>query len=139
MRSFLLSKVAQLLLPITIVFSLYLLIRGHNAPGGGFAAGLVASLALVIQAFAFGFRWIHDQLRAMLRPAFWLGLVIVLVTGLLPTLTGEPFLTHHHLELGLGAARLSLSTTLLFDVGVYVVVVGTTSVVLSRMAGGGEA
>lgn len=131
MRSFILSKTAQLLFPVTVIFSLYLLIRGHDAPGGGFSAGLVASLAIVLQAFAFGVGWTRQQLGRMLRAAFLLGLSLALVVGLLPSLAGEPFLTHHHVELRLAGSKLALSTTLLFDIGVYGAVVGTTTIALA--------
>lgn len=136
MRSFILSRLAQLLFPTTLVFSLYLLVRGHNHPGGGFSAGLVTSLAIVIEAFAFGPTRSRARLRSFLGPAFVVGLTLALATGLVPMLFREPFLTHHHVTFGLGMRDYGLSTTLLFDIGVFAVVVGTTTIVLSTLAQG---
>jgi multisubunit Na+/H+ antiporter MnhB subunit len=135
MKSFILSKVAQLLFPVTVVFAIYLLVRGHNHPGGGFSAGLVTSLAVVMQVFAFGFQWTRKRLFRVLRPALWIGLVIALLAGVFPMFIGEPFLTHYHLKVPLTSeAEVSLSTTLLFDLGVYATVVGTTTTVLASIA-----
>jgi multicomponent K+:H+ antiporter subunit A len=130
--SFLLARGAQLLFPTTLVCAAYQMLRGHDQPGGGFSAGLVTSLAIVIQAFVFGLPSTRARLQRLLRPAAWVGLVIALGAGLFPMLRGDPFLTHYHLDLldsGLG-----LSTTLLFDLGVFGAVVGTTTLVLDVLS-----
>jgi multicomponent K+:H+ antiporter subunit A len=132
--SFLLARVARFLFPVTLVFSVYLLLRGHDEPGGGFSAGLVTSLALVIQAFAFGVGWTRARLGRVLEIGLWVGLALALLTGALPLAFDEPFLTHHHLDLRLGAWHLPLSTTLVFDTGVYAAVVGTTATALATVA-----
>jgi multisubunit Na+/H+ antiporter MnhB subunit len=135
MRSLLLRVVAQALLPVSTLFAIYLLVRGHDAPGGGFIAGLVTTLAIVLEAIAFGTGWTRRQLAAVIRPAFVVGLGVATVAGLLPLLVGEPFLTHYHFHLPLpGGVELEISTALFFDVGVYLVVVGTTSTALTVLA-----
>lgn len=132
MKSFILARASQLLFPVTMVFALSLLLRGHDAPGGGFSAGLVTSLALVIEAFALGTRVVRRRVGSLLRPAFWIGLILAVVAAVGPMLAGEPFLTHHHVTV-LG---VPLATTLLFDTGVYAIVVGTTVAVLAAVAPG---
>lgn len=135
MGSLILSRVGQLLFPITVIFALYLLLRGHDEPGGGFSAGVVTVLTIVIQAFAFGVGWTRARLHRIIRPAFALGLCLAFGTALAPVLAGQPFFTHYHADLRLpGGASLSLGTTLLFDLGVYATVVGTTAVALSAIA-----
>jgi multisubunit Na+/H+ antiporter MnhB subunit len=122
------------LLPVTILFSIYLLVRGHNEPGGGFSAGIVTGLALVIQALAFGAARTRARLLRLLRPAFWIGLVVALAAGAIPMAAGEPFLTHHHVGVPIAGTAIPLSTTLLFDLGVYATVVGAVAAMLDGLA-----
>lgn len=135
MRSLILRRVAQAVLPVTLLFAVYLLLRGHNEPGGGFIAGLVTAAAIVLVALAFGETWARERLTPLIRPAFALGLLIAAMAGMLAIFMGDPFLTHYHAYLPLpGGTKVHLSTTLLFDIGVYLVVIATAGVTISVFA-----
>ncbi|MGK4002128.1 MnhB domain-containing protein [Sorangium sp. So ce1036] len=135
MRSLILDTVTRGILPVTTLFALYLLLRGHDHPGGGFIAGLVTSVAIVLEALAFGAARTEAALARALRPAAWIGLALAAGTGLLSTAAGDGFLVHYRAEVRVSAARtLHPTTTLLFDIGVYLVVVGVTATVLSLFA-----
>ncbi|MGC3818704.1 MULTISPECIES: monovalent cation/H+ antiporter subunit A [Acinetobacter] len=127
---------ASWVLPLALVVSLYIFLRGHNLPGGGFIAGLITSLALVIQYIALG----QDQAEQMLRAKsgrlyeIWIGsgLSIAGLTGLAAWFWGRPFLTSAHVHIApplLG--DIHLASAALFDVGVYVTVVGATMLMIS--------
>ncbi|WP_437777358.1 MnhB domain-containing protein [Sorangium sp. So ce1097] len=137
MRSLILDRAARGLLPVTTLFALYLLLRGHDHPGGGFIAGLVTSVAIVIEALAFGAMRTEAGLARALRPAAWVGLALAAGTGLISTAAGDGFFVHYRAAVRVGAGGgLHLTTTLLFDAGVYLVVVGMTATVLSLFARG---
>jgi multicomponent Na+:H+ antiporter subunit B len=137
-RSLILERVARWLLPVATLFALYLLLRGHNQPGGGFIAGLVTGCAVVLQAMAFGARRTRRHLAPLMRVAPWVGVTIALASGLVAVAVGQPFLTHYHQYVPLGANRVFLSTTLIFDIGVYLAVVGVAATVANLFAEGIE-
>lgn len=120
MNSLILSTVARAVIILMLLFSLYLLIRGHNLPGGGFVGGLVASSALLLHAIANGVSATRHRLRVDPRAIAMIGIGVAIVAGLIAGFAGAPFLT------GVWAfpAGVPLGTPLLFDVGVYLVVVG---------------
>jgi multicomponent K+:H+ antiporter subunit A len=139
MRSLIMQRVALTALPVTLLFAAYLLLRGHNEPGGGFIAGLVTAAAIVLQALAFGVQRTRTRLAAWLRPAFAVGMVVAVASGLISVALGQPFLTHYHAYIPLPEGDYyHISTTLLFDIGVYMVVVGSAAVTLSLFAKGVE-
>lgn len=126
MRSLILGKVAELLLPVSTLLALYLLVRGHHQPGGGFVAGLVTVLAIVVRAVAAGAERARAQFGRLVPWMLGLGIGLTVLSGLVGVAFGAPFLTHLHGSVGLpGPARLGVSTAFLFDVGVYFVVVGS--------------
>jgi multicomponent Na+:H+ antiporter subunit B len=127
MRSFVLAACARPLVPLLVLFSWYLLWRGHNAPGGGFTGGLVAAAALLLYDLAEGPRGVRKALRIRPERIAMVGLGVALVSGLVAALAGEPFLSGQWLVLddGAGGKGLALGTPLLFDLGVYLVVVGS--------------
>jgi multicomponent Na+:H+ antiporter subunit B len=138
-RSLILDRVARGILPVAVLFALYLLLRGHDAPGGGFIAGLVTSVAILLEALAFGAARTEASLSRALRPTAWLGLALAAASGLWGTVRGRGYLAHDHFEIELGAGRsVHLSTTLLFDLGVYLVVIGVTATMLVLLARGVE-
>ncbi|HEX2541376.1 MAG TPA: monovalent cation/H+ antiporter subunit A [Caldimonas sp.] len=125
----------QLLLPLATVFALFLLLRGHNEPGGGFVAGLVVAIALIAQYMVGGTRWV--ELRTDLQLARWiaLGLLAALVTGLGALAFGHPFLTSHTAHLVLpGLGPIHVPSAAFFDLGVFAVVVGSTLLLLTALA-----
>ena len=127
---------ASWILPITLVVSLYIFLRGHNLPGGGFIAGLITALALIIQYMALGQDHAEQLLKAKSGRLYeiWIGtgLVIAGLTGLGAWFWGRPFLTSAHFYVSppiLG--EMHLATAALFDVGVYITVVGATMLLIS--------
>lgn len=124
------------ILPIALVVSLYIFLRGHNLPGGGFIAGLITALALIIQYMALGQDHAEQLLKAKSGRLYeiWIGtgLVIAGLTGLGAWFWGRPFLTSAHFYVSppiLG--EMHLATAALFDVGVYITVVGATMLLIS--------
>ena len=124
------------ILPLALVISLYIFLRGHNEPGGGFIAGLITSLALIIQYIALG----QDQAEQLLRAKsgrlyeIWIGsgLSIAGLTAIAAWFWGRPFLTSAHIYVSppiLG--EMHLASAAAFDVGVYVTVVGATMLMIS--------
>jgi len=124
-----------LVAPAIVLFALHLFLRGHDLPGGGFAAGITVSVALVLLYMARGARWVEVRLKV--APLRWigLGLLLALATGLGALAFGHPFLSSHsrHVTLPL-VGELPLASALLFDLGVFGVVVGATSLMLVALA-----
>lgn len=127
---------ASWVLPIALVVSLYIFLRGHNYPGGGFIAGLITSMALVIQYIAIG----QDQAEKMLRAQsgrlyeIWigLGLIIAGLSGLASWFWARPFLTSAHVYVESGLfGKFHLASAAGFDLGVYVTVVGAAMLLIS--------
>lgn len=135
MGSIIVRTAARLMLPLLILFSIFLLLRGHNAPGGGFAGGLVAAAAIVLLALAGGLRDAEAVLpAATARRAMALGLLVAGLSAALPLLLGQPFMKSLWWELEApGLGRVELGTPLLFDTGVYTVVVGMVLTVVLRL------
>lgn len=135
-RSPLLRQVAAFALPVQIMLAVFLLLRGHDAPGGGFVAGLVTAAAVVLTALTLGRPAATRALGPIVRPLPALGLAVALGSGLVAVARGEGFLTHEHQRVVTPHLTITLSTTLLFDVGVYLAVVGVTTVILATLAEG---
>ncbi|MDO9165809.1 MAG: monovalent cation/H+ antiporter subunit A [Rhodoferax sp.] len=129
---------ARLVLPLALVVTLYIFMRGHNMPGGGFIAGLITAVALVLQYMAMGQPRAEVLLRADGGRRFvrWIGigLGIAGLTGAGAFLLGQPFLTsaHGHPFVPI-LGELPLATAALFDLGVYITVVGATLLTLSTL------
>ena len=129
---------ARMLLPLALVVTLYIFMRGHNQPGGGFIAGLITAVALVLQYMAMGQSRAEALLRADGGSRFvrWIGmgLGIAGLTGIGAFVFGQPFLTsaHGHPFVPL-LGELPLATAALFDLGVYITVVGATLLTLSTL------
>ena len=124
--SLILRVAARVLVPLLLLFSLFMLLRGHNLPGGGFIGGLVAASAFVLYVLAAG---VHESRRVLrVRPHLLLGLGLSCAygAGVLALLVGQPFLTSLWVDLHLPVlGHLHLGSTLLFDIGVMLVVIGT--------------
>ena len=127
--------IIQLMVPVILLFAAHLFLRGHDLPGGGFSAGLTASVALILLYMAGGIRWVEARVRVL--PVWWLaiGLFIALGTGAGAFLFGYPFLTAYFTYLGFGPfGQVPLPTAMLFDLGVFAVVVGATTLILVALA-----
>ncbi len=116
-----------------LVFSLFMFFSGHNAPGGGFIAGLIAGGALIIRYLATGPADFDNLVRVRPETVLGLGVVVSAGYGAFSALFGEAF-ESQHLALSLpGVGKVSLTSSLVFDVGVYLVVVGLVMTVLRNL------
>ena len=125
----------RLMMPIAFVIAAHLFFRGHNAPGGGFVAGLVVAIAYILQYMVAGTEWSEAHLG--LRPARWLGngWMAALLTGLGSMLLGFPFLTTHTAHWSLPIlGEVHVPSAMFFDVGVFAAVVGSTLMILVSLA-----
>lgn len=125
MNSLILSAATRLLVPSILLLSVFVFLRGHNAPGGGFIGGLIGASGFVMYTIACGTREARAALRIDPLSLAAVGLGTALVAGLAAALFGTPLFTGHWLILGdKSAGGLALSTVLVFDIGVYLVVMG---------------
>jgi len=129
------AVLVRVLLPVAALVSVYFLLRGHNLPGGGFVAGLIFATAIVLQYVVGGVQWV--ELRARILPQHWLAIGL-LVAGTAATLVwwlDHPFLAAVTWDVVLPViGAVHLSSVLLFDVGVYMLVIGATILVLVALA-----
>lgn len=135
MTSLILRAAARVLMPLLLLFAVFLVLRGHNDPGGGFVAGLVVSVAFVVRLFAEGVQAARAALLVRPRKLIAAGLLLALASGFFPVALGKPFLTACWTEVGPPEWGLLVGTPLAFDLGVCLVVIG---VVLSMTFGLGE-
>ena len=135
MNSPILDVVGRLVVGLLLLFSLFLLWRGHNAPGGGFIGGLVAAAALIVHALAAGPAAMRALLRVDPRALVLGGVLVAAFAGLLPVLGGGDFLEGLWVFVGATPTDkgLALGTPLLFDVGVYLAVVGGVSGMIAAL------
>jgi multicomponent K+:H+ antiporter subunit A len=129
------AMIARVLLPVSLVVAAHFLLRGHNAPDGGFVAGLVVAIAMLMQYVVSGTRWVERH--AHLRPPQWIGvgLLLAAMTGLGAIAFGYPFLTTRTLHATLPlVGDVHLPTATFFDIGVFAVVVGATLLILTALA-----
>jgi multicomponent Na+:H+ antiporter subunit B len=127
MNSVILIAATRLLVALLLVFSVFMLLRGHNEPGGGFIGGLIGATGFVVYAIACGTDAARKALRAPPEKIAMAGLGIALLAGMAALLFGDAFFTGQWLFIGATETDkgLPLSTVLVFDVGVYLVVMGS--------------
>lgn len=119
MTSLILRTATRVLMPLLLIYGLFLLFRGHNAPGGGFAGGLVVAAAYSLNSFAFGTAAARRALLVDPSRLIGAGLLLALGSGVLPVLFGKAFLTALW-----PAPEMGIGTPLVFDLGVFSVVIG---------------
>ncbi|KAK0351635.1 hypothetical protein LTR94_024193 [Friedmanniomyces endolithicus] len=127
--------VMRWMFPFIILLAIHLFLRGHDLPGGGFAAGVALSIAFVLQYMASGARWVEERLA--IRPIVWIGsgLMIAAASGVGSWIFGYPFLTSWFKYADLPIlGRVPLASAVLFDLGVVVLVVGATVLTLVALA-----
>lgn len=135
MKSLILATATRFLMPMMLLFSVFLLLRGHHLPGGGFVGGLVAAAAFSLYALAFDAREARMLLRVDPRSLIGAGLLLAMGSGSLGLLRGEPFLTGQWRLLDLGRiGQVKLGTPLFFDAGIYLVVLGAALAMILTMA-----
>lgn len=135
MYSMILRTTGFFILPLLLLFSVFLLLRGHDEPGGGFIAGLVASAAFALHIFAVDARGARRMLRFQPRDLQGVGLVMALLAGILPLFNGDAFLTALWVTMQLPIiGELKLGSPLLFDIGVYLVVIGSVLTIILNLA-----
>lgn len=130
----LLAILARLMLPLTMLVAVFVLLRGHNLPGGGFIAALITAVALLLQYVASGVLWTQARIALNYRALAGGGILVAGLTGLGSWAFGFPFLTtafgHFHIPV---LGEIELATAMVFDLGVYFTVVGTTLLIVSHL------
>jgi multicomponent Na+:H+ antiporter subunit B len=134
-ESIVLQTATRYMLPLLMLLSFFLLLRGHNKPGGGFIGGLVISTAFALYAIAYGGSAALRVLRVPPHSLIGAGLLMAGASGIVGMITGQPYLTGVWFTLLVpGLGELHLGTPLLFDLGVYLVVVGATLTIILSLA-----
>jgi multicomponent K+:H+ antiporter subunit A len=129
-----LAMLIRPILPLALTVSLYILLRGHNLPGGGFIAGLITGVALMLQYLASGIAFASARMRLDPARIMGVGLLIAVTTGIASMLLGFPFLTsaHGYVDPPL-LEKFELASAMAFDTGVYLVVVGCVLLALTEL------
>lgn len=134
MKSLILLTAARLISPLLLMFSVFLLLRGHNEPGGGFAGGLVAAAAFILLAISRDPATARSALRIEPQTLMGAGLLMAVGAGVVGLFVGRPLLTGIWVGLELPTGTLDVGTPLLFDIGVYLVVLGSTLTMVLTLA-----
>ncbi|MBA3926730.1 Na(+)/H(+) antiporter subunit B [Listeria rustica] len=130
----LLRNVTKVVVFIIFLFSLHLFLAGHYNPGGGFVAGLTSAGAITLTLIAYDSQTVRSMLNINTIMMTGIGLLFAVGTGMIGILTGDPFLTHKfgHVDLPI-IGDTSLHTATIFDLGVYLVVVGVTLTIIQTI------
>ena len=135
MTSLILSTASRLLLPLFLLFSIFILLRGHNEPGGGFVGGLIAAAAFALQAIAYDVEKTRTLLAINPRSFIVLGLLLAMSSAMISLFIGEPFFTGQWVKISFWPiGELDLGTPLFFDIGVYLTVIGVTLTIILSLA-----
>ncbi len=130
-----LTTVTRPMMALILVIAFYIFMRGHNLPGGGFIAGLVASVALIVQYVASGKAWTNERLTVNFARMGALGVIIAVCTGLAAFLFEKPFLKGGLAHVNVpGIGEIHLASAMSFDLGVFMVVVGALLIIIKRLS-----
>ena len=138
MNTIIFRTIAPPIVATMLVFSVYVLLRGHNEPGGGFIGGLIAASAIAILGMALGAGVARRALKVDPLAIAGFGVFIAACSGMASIFIGAPFMTSMWFYLDLGDSTVPLSTPMVFDIGVYFVVFGTISAIALALEGDGE-
>jgi multicomponent K+:H+ antiporter subunit A len=128
------QTITRLLFPLMLMVAVFIFLRGHNLPGGGFIAGLIASVALISQYLANGIYWTNERLKMDMHKVIAMGLLIAVVTGLVSIMLGYPFLTSAFTYITWPiVGQFEIASAIAFDLGVFLVVVGVTVMILVEL------
>jgi multicomponent Na+:H+ antiporter subunit B len=137
MISLILNRITRVVIHIILLFSIFMLFKGHNEPGGGFIAGLMASVAIVLIYIVYNAETVKQLMPISYPAMIGLGLLFAAGMGIGGILLGYPFLTqtfdYFHIPL---VGEIELATALIFDIGVFLVVVGATLLIISTLGEG---
>lgn len=133
MNSIILTTTTRFMISVLLVFSIFLLLRGHNEPGGGFIGGLVCAASFALYALAYSVEAARKTLTVDPRSLIGYGLLAAALAGIIAYVSGVPFLTGLWLPIPVPVIG-KLGTPLLFDIGVYLVVVGFTLHIIFTLA-----
>lgn len=129
-----LAMISQSLLPLALLVSFYIFLRGHNMPGGGFIAGLITSVAIIQQYIAHGVDWVKPRIKVDYQTLIALGVLIATLTGIGSWFFDRPFMTtwFDYFDIPF-IGEIELASALIFDLGVYLTVVGATLLILANL------
>jgi multicomponent K+:H+ antiporter subunit A len=126
---------SRIILPLTLTVGIFLFLRGHNQPGGGFIAALVVAIAFLVQYLAAGFDWSDARKRFGEHQLIGWGVLVAMVTGLGSFVFGAPFLTSTFAYFSLPLiGKFELATAMLFDTGVFLTVFGAVTLALAQLS-----
>ena len=139
MSTIILRLAAKLLVPLSLVFAIFIYFKGHQTPGGGFVAGLVAAVALIVQRMSEGGGSLNRMMSIPERLFIAVGLTLALVTGVTPILLDLPFFTSAHGYLHLPTITgqtfdFEWASVMVFDLGVFMVVTGVVLGMINALA-----
>ena len=132
--SVILRVAVRLIFPLTLAFAIFMSLKGHNDPGGGFIGGLIAAASLSIYRMAYGSEALHRVLPMHPRWLVVLGLGLALFTGLIPLAFGDPVLRSTSTVVDLGFTEVHLVSATAFDMGVLFVVIGVAMGMINRLS-----
>ncbi len=125
----------RVMLPLALMVGAFIFLRGHNVPGGGFIAGLVVAIALIVQYMASGFGWAAQRMRVDYHALIGIGVLVAAATGIGAWIVDRPFLTsafgHFHLPL---VGDIELASAMAFDTGVFLTVIGAVMLALANLS-----
>src|SRR5690554_6067882 len=124
-----LKTATNYLIPLLLMFSVFVLLRGHYLPGGGFVGGLIASIAFILHSFAHTTKETLRLFKFSPKTLIPLGLSLSVISGMIPVFSGKAFLTGLWLDSPVAVIG-SVGTTLFFDLGVYFVVIGVVLTIM---------
>jgi len=129
------ATLTRILLPLALLVGAFIFLRGHNVPGGGFIAGLVVAIALIMQYMASGHGWAAVRMKVDYHALIGIGVLTAAATGVVAWLADHPFLTsafgHFHLPL---VGEFELASAMAFDTGVFLTVVGAVMLALANLS-----
>jgi multicomponent K+:H+ antiporter subunit A len=129
-----LQNLSRLLFPLMLLFAAFVFIRGHNLPGGGFIAGLITMLAIILQYLSNGIAWTSKRIGPDMHQMIGAGLMFAIGTGLVAVALGYPFLTSAFTYLKWPiVGKFEVASAMMFDLGVFLVVVGSTVMILVEL------
>lgn len=125
----------RVMLPLALMVGAFIFLRGHNVPGGGFIAGLVVAIALILQYMASSYHWAAQRMRVDYHAMIGIGVLIAAATGIVSWLADHPFLTsafdYFHLPV---IGKFELASAMAFDTGVFLTVIGAVMLALANLS-----